>query len=596
MGDDEDAYKYFVKILLPESTSNDGETKEDDSATIADEHAARSFRAMTILKQDLSRSTFAPSVLIKNPDQAGLLAKDLLLGLSSVSASKNRYSTIHIRELLDALLEAFPEKVMGAAAAGGKQGVQDHLGPLLLSDQTLSILTHLVCYGATGRKGIASAEKSAQHTAMYQHLHNDPKSKITLGQRRKFVKAMADFQLMDQLAQRLAQSLTSDSNMGTNNNTNAGEEICETILTILEVVGYPPEDPPQYGQQQQQQQGEKKSKEDVMVGEDVLLAPLASPDWWKSLLETIQRPNCTFEQREAIARTCNQSFALATGDSSRICKSLAPATDATEKTPEDIVEEKEETVTNRLVEWGLTDKMHAALISQLPLLIQVLNLPNEGILDHQATTSIDSSSSEEEPVQEEGEPLSELIRHPGRYRTVPLGSWRIQLLSLLREILTYRGKAKGSRDSTDGSPPLCVLAMDAIMELPVPPELQKAKKGEEKQDPESATQTIYNPWPALCSFVWAYPNNDFYHINFFQMLQSVVLEHHEVTLRLVLQKSKFLSRAVNSLTSTGPLQGVLMNCLNLLHLRSQALPHSAFLAQYMGSHDGWKANVDCLAE
>lgn len=152
MGDDEDAYKYFVKILLPESTSNDGETKEDDSATIADEHAARSFRAMTILKQDLSRSTFAPSVLIKNPDQAGLLAKDLLLGLSSVSASKNRYSTIHIRELLDALLEAFPEKVMGAAAAGGKQGVQDHLGPLLLSDQTLSILTHLVCYGATGRR------------------------------------------------------------------------------------------------------------------------------------------------------------------------------------------------------------------------------------------------------------------------------------------------------------------------------------------------------------------------------------------------------------------------------------------------------------
>jgi hypothetical protein len=143
---------------------------------------------------------------------------------------------------------------------------------------------------------------------------------------------------------------------------------------------------------------------------------------------------------------------------------------------------------------------------------------------------------------------------------------------------------------------LCVLAMDAIMDLPVPPELQKAKKGEEKQDPESATQTIDNPWPAMTSFVWAYPNNNFYHNNFFQMLQSVVVEHHEATLRLVLPKPNFLSRAVNSLTSTGPLQGVLMNCLNLLHLRSQALPHNAFLAQFMGSHDGWKANVNRLAE
>jgi hypothetical protein len=137
---------------------------------------------------------------------------------------------------------------------------------------------------------------------MYQHLHNNPKSKITLEQRRKFIKAMADFQLMDQLAQRLAQSLASDSNMGTNNNTNAGEDICETILTILEVVEYPPEDPPQFGQQQQQQQAKTKTKEDVMVGEDALFAPLASPDWWKSLLETTQRPDCTFEQREAIAR------------------------------------------------------------------------------------------------------------------------------------------------------------------------------------------------------------------------------------------------------------------------------------------------------
>jgi hypothetical protein len=561
----------------PEETKE--ETANDD--LVSDEHALRSYRAMTMLKYDLSMSS--PSVLIKNPTQAGLLAKDLLLGLSNVSTEK-RYSTFHIRELLDALLEAFPEKVMAAAAAGGKQGVQDHLGPLLLSDQTLSILTHLVCYGCTGRKGIASAEKSAQHTAMYHHMQNNQKPKVSLGQRRKFVKAMADFQLMEGLAKCLTTTIDSSAPSTISNANDLGEEVCETILTILEVVGYPPDDTPQ--------QAANKPKEDVMVGEDVLLAPLASPDWWKALLEALQSPTCTLEQREAIARTCTQAFSLATGNSARICKSHAPATDATEQTSEDIVEEKEETVINRLVEWGLTDKMHAALITQLPLLIQVLNLPNQDILNHQATTSTESPS--DKMPNNPDESTTALIRHPGRYQTVPLGSWRLQLLSLLKEILVYHGKGDtAGKDLTVSSHP-SKQALDAVMQLPMPPDIQKAKKT--KEEPEPSTPEIYNPWPALCSFVWAYPNNDFYHIIFFEMLQSVVLEHHEATLRLILQKSKFLTRAVRSLTPAGPLQGALINCLNLFYLRGQSLPPSAFLPQYLGSHDGWKENVDKLIE
>ncbi len=81
-------------------------------------------------------------------------------------------------------MEAFPEKVLTATVAGGKQGVQDHLEPLLMAELTHSILTHLVCFGCTSHKGIASAKKSAQHhTAMYHHLQNDQnKLKITLGQ------------------------------------------------------------------------------------------------------------------------------------------------------------------------------------------------------------------------------------------------------------------------------------------------------------------------------------------------------------------------------------------------------------------------------
>jgi hypothetical protein len=165
-------------------------------------------------------------------------------------------------------------------------------------------------------------------------------------------------------------------------------------------------------------------------------------------------------------------------------------------------------------------------------------------------------------------------------------------LKLFKEVLTYRGKGDG-----DQSAPSC-LAMDAIMEIPLPSEFQKSQKGknleETKEESESATPTIYNPWPALVSFVWAYPNNDFYHIIFFEMLQSLVLEHHEATLRVILQKSKFLTRAVRSLATPGPLQGISMNCLNLLRLRSDSLPPSAFLHQYLGSHDGWKENIDQL--
>ena len=217
---------------------------------------------MTMLKQDLSIPDI-PSVLIKNPDQAGLLAKDLFAGLSV--SNRKRYSTLHIRELLDALLDVYPEKVMAAASAGGKQGIQEHLGPLLSTDQTLTVLTHLVCYGCTGRKGIASAEKSAQHTANLYHQNLRNKNKVGIGQRKKFVRACMDFQLMDRLAKTITTSQTE---------ADLGEEACEAILTMIELIGYPPEDMPQ-----QRTQQANSTKDEVSVGEEVLLSPLATTDW-----------------------------------------------------------------------------------------------------------------------------------------------------------------------------------------------------------------------------------------------------------------------------------------------------------------------------
>ena len=522
-----------------------------------------------MLKQDISLSG-VPPVIIKNPEQAGLLAKDLFAGLSV--SNRKRYSTLHIRELLDTLLEVYPERVMAAAAAGGKQGIQEHLGPLLSTDQTLSVLTHLVCYGCTGRKGIASAEKSAQHTASMYHQNMGGKLKIGIGQRKKFVRACMDFQLMDQLAKTISMPSTE---------ADLGEESCEAILTMIELIGYPPEELPQ-----QRMQQHHTNKEEISVGEEVLLSPLANSDWWFSLLDTLCRSTCTSQQRLAVSRTCMQAFSLATGNSSRICKSHAPATDATEQASEKLVEEKEEKITNRLIEWGLTDKIYMALVTQLPLLIKALGLPNHNILNFQATftksqdTNVDMS----------------LISHPGRYATVPLGSWRLQLLALLKEIVVYNGTASG--DDNSGTGKASSQAIESLMELPLPAEFIKAKKGQEEKDNEDTTaDIIYNPWPALCSYIWAYPNNDFYGIIFFEMLRSVVLKHHEPTLRIILQKSKFLTKTTKSVTNPQEqCSSVLLDCLNLLRLRAQSLKQSAFLPQYLNSHDGWKAHVEELVQ
>lgn len=186
-------------------------------------------------------------------------------------------------------------------------------------------------------------------------------------------------------------------------------------------------------------------------------------------------------------------------------------------------------------------------------------------------------------------PSCSLLAPSGRYQTVPLGSWRLQLLALLKEIIVY---SKASSDRTSQ-------AIEAIMELPLPIEFKKAKKTENEKESEDDDniQLIYNPWPALCSYIWAYPNNDFYGIIFFEMLRSVVLMHHEPTLRLILQKSKFLTKAVKSATNSDKQSSsVILDCLNLLRLRALSLSPSLFLSQYMNSHDGWKEHVDQVVE
>jgi hypothetical protein len=91
-------------------------------------------------------------------------------------------------------------------------------------------------------------------------------------------------------------------------NPNIGEDICETILTIVECLGYP-EYPPPHLQQQKKLPTDGKAES---VGEDQLLAPLGKPEWWDPLVATLDGESSD-AVKVAATRIMMGIFTLATG-------------------------------------------------------------------------------------------------------------------------------------------------------------------------------------------------------------------------------------------------------------------------------------------
>ena len=68
-GGEDEAFKYFVNIVVPRNTDSPCDEEKDSLGDDSSEiQAARSYRAMTMLKQDISLPGIQP-VLIKNPEQ-----------------------------------------------------------------------------------------------------------------------------------------------------------------------------------------------------------------------------------------------------------------------------------------------------------------------------------------------------------------------------------------------------------------------------------------------------------------------------------------------------------------------------------------------
>jgi hypothetical protein len=75
------------------------------------------------------------------------------------------------------------------------------------------------------------------------------------------------------------------------------------------------------------------------------------------------------------------------------------------------------------------------------------------------------------------------------------------------------------------------------------------------------------------------------------LLLALCLSNHEPTLKLVVQKSKFISRSLSVFQNSkrnASVRGALIKCLNVLRLSSQSLSSQSFLRHFLDSHDQWK--------
>mmetsp|Transcript_26000 Transcript_26000/g.38117 ORF Transcript_26000/g.38117 Transcript_26000/m.38117 type:complete len:255 (+) Transcript_26000:51-815(+) len=129
---------------------------------------------------------------------------------------------------------------------------------------------------------------------------------------------------------------------------------------------------------------------------------------------------------------------------------------------------------------------------------------------------------------------------------------------------------------------------------------EEVKEEEEEDDNDEShdNEGVENPWPGLVDLLFNYPENNMYQIQFYRLLHSVCAANHEPTLKVLVQKTKFVGRAIDACelpSSDRPSNyGVLLRCLNALRLRSQSLPPQSFLYHYLDSHDKWKAFEDTL--
>jgi len=612
----------------------------------------RSYRATKILEQDVQMAAQIQKgggslddideneTLILNGARAGLLAKKLFGAYAYDPAKQGegvdghadddactekvdgdgqrqqqqhlRPHIPHVNHLLKSLLEGYANAVCMAACAGGRDGIEAHLGPMLTYvaaessssdidvgsaaslESPLPTLAAIVTTGCTGRlSSNAATEQTMRNQQQQQMMMNNPMMMaqqarefhsstnhlISRGHRRKFVRSLADWDLLTKLADCIDHPGTDESALY------RSEAACDALLTIVDTVGFPPMPPPGVVVD------DKKKKEmEESVGEEALLAPLATDDFLHHLTHCVS--GGSLNNSLSASRALLGLFDLATGRSkSHSAPPALDAADVDEGTSEAAraVEETAEVI-NKIKKSGLTALMHRRLTGSVDVLVRgidVYALADGGSID----TRSDGDGNN-------GDDNGDAVRHPGHYAIKrPFTSRRLHLISLLADIVDFDNDASNGGDSAgEGKEEEQVhdrsaakAAIDAICALPLPPSCGGKV---DKNDDGATDDVVYNPFPGFVDLLFAYPENNLYQIQFYRLLHSLCMTNHEDGLKVLVQKTKLIGRAIKAIESDAAVsstKGILLRCLNALRLHSQSLSAHSFLRHYLDSHDGWKS-------
>ena len=101
-------------------------------------------------------------------------------------------------------------------------------------------------------------------------------------------------------------------------------------------------------------------------------------------------------------------------------------------------------------------------------------------------------------------------------------------------------------------------------------------------------------WEKLTNWFFIYSENNMYQAQFYRIFFLAVRSNHEKTLGEVLKKNKFIASCINAFDEEkgkGKFynKGAIVKCCNALRLQIQTLSPSAFLRNFLFSHDAWKA-------
>ena len=620
---------------ITDALTNPSQINDEDDTMIK-----RSYRVMTYIIQDLqeAQEMLKPHfgkddddlyhLYLLNPTRATLLAKKIfaayrhlckLYATTRTGTAQNNVDVDvpkahipHLNKTLSVILDAFPTQVVGASCAGGEKGVEMSLKPMLeLHKHVAAIPEHspmatmaqIITIGCSGRKKDTSSFQQQQQQQQQQQM-----MMMMMGQQGQANSAVDHVLISNSHRRKFVHGFTQWGGFSNlidviSHDIKCADEVSDVLLSTVEFISFPQQPNPLASRlatttstststSASASASVNKIKEEESVGEEALLSKLASEEMIQKLFDCITDKTDKTEQSDvdAVSSALLGLFELATGKARKLA--TTPPESGSGNGDDGAVECKATTEEikvpspgiddNKMVKAGITDKMHAALNAKMDSLVSVLNIymKNHGQGKGKGEKSTESSSDDLASTRS--------VKHPGRYTIEkPFTSNRLQLLTLFTDLVSYESHCGSNNEKGTRNYNCATKALDTVMDLPVPP----------ANEDEAEEGTIYNPWPGICDLLFDYPENNMFQFQFYRLIHALCATNHENTLKLIVQKCKFLSRAIKTCSekaAPSSTRGVLLRCLNALRLHSQSVSPHSFLRHYLESHDGWKAFQDEL--